>query len=868
MVDHLLRLKPARAFPSEVEDMVQQVAEIRREFLTSSMLTSQPVRNTIRESWLRCMMLIDPGRDKVPVIITSEADLDELRSSNEIFLKATSTVIKRLTHTFAGSGYVIGLADAKGRLLQVSGDKNTLQWMEQIGLAPGGDWSEANAGTNGIGTALAVGHAVRVVGPEHYCDGWQDITCITVPIRDPWKGEIAGVLDISGDYHLVRPFFTSILSVAAMEIKENLKALQSPYPHSASHFQVSIPLIHGGRDDNVSAARALHSHSARLIPSLANTYQAQLVFQEQRAITAERLAIAVGMVSASLDVETTLTQVAEQAAYILGLDHVGVCFWEDLKSGCSIRTWSNSSTPSCNIYEVVSALAAQPDTTNLLCETGEPIVIDDVRSASRFISDKIGQNGIGAIAILPLLKAQSVDGFIVLTHTKPYRWQADDLRLELTFAFHAATAIENARLYQELQHHHRHVQALNAVNQLLHSLYDPIQQLDLVIGQIIEIMGMDGGMILLKHGNSNEPILAAYSGVPESCLTNLYHIACENASLDNTLILSRKDHKHSRISKILHNLGLHQVLIAPLLAKSDVLGNLLVSSRQTREISSDEIILFTNICQQLGQVLQNAQLLHLAGETHALREADRIKSHFLMMISHDLRSPLTAIRTSIESLMDEESGHSASTQKHLLGNIASQAKRLGGLVDQLLDLTRIEAGALTLDRDWTELACLITDTVKKFERLNAPFQVSLSIAAHIPLVYVDPERIVQVLWNLLDNAHKYAAPRLHVSVDVFTSGREVILRVADEGPGIPMEEREKIFQNFYRLTREKQMHTPGSGLGLAICRGIMDAHGGRIWVEDGPEGGSVFVVTIPPSLTDSDDLIALENLDPIGVFRN
>ncbi len=181
----------------------------------------------------------------------------------------------------------------------------------------------------------------------------------------------------------------------------------------------------------------------------------------------------------------------------------------------------------------------------------------------------------------------------------------------------------------------------------------------------------------------------------------------------------------------------------------------------------------------------------------------------------------------------------------MLHNIAGQASRLGTLVDQLLDLSRIEAGALPLDRDWAELPVLIGDTITKFEVLNSKCLVERELAADLPLHYVDPDRFVQVLWNLLENASKYSLSYAPIKVEDKWTGTEVVIGVADRGPGIPLGEHEKIFQHFYRLDRDRRAHTKGSGLGLAICRGIVEAHGGRIWVEDRPGGGSIFRIALP-----------------------
>lgn len=179
------------------------------------------------------------------------------------------------------------------------------------------------------------------------------------------------------------------------------------------------------------------------------------------------------------------------------------------------------------------------------------------------------------------------------------------------------------------------------------------------------------------------------------------------------------------------------------------------------------------------------------------------------------------------------------------------------MVDQLLDLSRIEAGVLSLDLDWTELPVLIADTLAKFEELNNGCQVERDISADLPLHYVDPDRFIQVLWNLLENANKYASPGSSIKVEARWTGTEVLIGVADRGPGIPAGEHEKIFQHFYRLDRDHRAHTQGSGLGLAICRGIVQAHGGRIWVEDRPGGGSIFHIALPLP----PDSIVFEGLD-------
>jgi two-component system sensor histidine kinase KdpD len=848
MVDHSLRLKSVESFPIEVESMVRTVSAIRREFLTNPPSLAPALRMTIRESWLRCAPIVDIARNQSPVVISSDAELRDLYLSNAPFLQAATPVVERLASLLAKEGYIIGLADSKGRLLQVKGEKNTLHKVERLGLTPGGDWSEPVAGTNGIGTALAVGHAVRVVGPEHLCDGWQDISCITVPIRDPWDGTISGALDISGDYHLLQPFFTGILTAAALEIRENLKNLYAPEPSQKKSSLALVPKLFGG-----------YSAIWRVSPDKEqpDVLQLQLDAQKHRANVAERLALAVGAIGTNLDLESTLACVVEQAAHIFGLDGAAICLINDKTRAATIRNWSRVPAHSSELQEALSDIMHFSDAIYTLRENGEPMVIDNLHTNPLLPTKTLEACGIVSLALLPLMGSDGISGMILLPRQAPYQWQPDDLRLGLVLAIQAVTAIENAQLFNNIQKHQQRVEALNAVNSLLHSIYDPTNQLELIIEQIAKILKLDGGLILLYQTPSVDLLPDAQFGLRSSDLGALAQTVLQNADTGKSILICQQAQFHTQGFEMLESMGLCDVMIAPLTAGCNSLGFLLIGNYQHADLADDDLTLLTSIAQQIGLSIRNTQLLHSAAEAQALREADDLKNRFLMMVSHDLRSPLTAIRTSVECLLDQGAEHSENTQEYMLQNIASQAGRLGRLVDSLLDLSRIEAGALVLDRDWTELNVLIFDTLAKFERLNALRRIEADLESDLPLVYIDPERMVQVLWNLLENAHKYSPQDMPITVEAFSIERQVFIRVTDRGPGIPPEEREKIFQYFYRLNRDYQKHTPGSGLGLAICEGIIEAHGGQIWVDNRAGGGSIFSVSLPPSLTNSSqDLVS------------
>jgi hypothetical protein len=447
MVDHSLRLKSVESFSLEVESMVRTVSAIRREFLTNPPSLAPALRVTIRESWLRCVPIVNIARNQSPVVISSDAELRDLYLSNAPFLRAATPVVERLASLLTNGGFIIGLADSNGRLLQVKGDKNTLHKVERLGLTPGGDWSEPVAGTNGIGTALAVGHAVRVVGPEHLCDGWQDISCITVPIRDPWHGNISGALDISGDYHLLQPFFAGILTAAALEIRENLKNLYAPLPNqtTSSHFVVPV---HLGRQN--------YRWQVPPEKEQPDVLQLQLDAQKHRANAAERLVLAVGAIGTSLDLESTLTCVVEQAAHIFGLDGAAICLLDGEMKASAIRSWSKIPAHFGALQEGLSEILHFSDAISTLQETGEPIAIDNLRTTPLLPTRILEAYGIVSLVLLPLMGSDGIRGMIMLPRQIPYQWLPDDLRLGLVFTFQSVTAIENAQLFNNIQKHQQH----------------------------------------------------------------------------------------------------------------------------------------------------------------------------------------------------------------------------------------------------------------------------------------------------------------------------------------------------------------------------------------------------------------------------
>lgn len=242
--------------------------------------------------------------------------------------------------------------------------------------------------------------------------------------------------------------------------------------------------------------------------------------------------------------------------------------------------------------------------------------------------------------------------------------------------------------------------------------------------------------------------------------------------------------------------------------------------------------------------LERAQLLRQIAEQEAAAAADRIKATVLSSISHDLRTPLATITGVATALRHGNLSPTSQAGAELLDTLIDEAERLNRLVSNLLNMSRIESGALETTRAWEEISDLTGGVLARLHSHLANRPLRVVMPSDLPLIWVNAALIDQVLTNLLENALKYTPPATPIVVMAARQGRELWVSVADAGPGIPPAALPKIFDKFVRVDTPGR-RTQGSGLGLAICKGIVEAHGGRIWAENRPEGGVAFTLSLP-----------------------
>lgn len=285
----------------------------------------------------------------------------------------------------------------------------------------------------------------------------------------------------------------------------------------------------------------------------------------------------------------------------------------------------------------------------------------------------------------------------------------------------------------------------------------------------------------------------------------------------------------------------------PVRAPHGETGELILAAPRDSRFGPAEAGLMEAVAAQLWGAVDRARLRDEANEAEVLRRADQVKSALLDAVSHDLRSPLASILASAGSLRQRDVEWDEEARRGFAEAIEQEAKRLNRIVGNLLDLSRLESGTLQPDRGWYEPTALINEVAARLRPLVAPHSLMLDLPDELPPVHLDYSEVDQVLSNLIENAARYSPPESEIRVSAVITDGCLRVDVSDQGPGVTREAMPRLFEPFFRGTRTQR---GGSGLGLAVARGLVEAHGGRIWAENRPEGGARFSFEIPDG-TDS-----------------
>lgn len=281
----------------------------------------------------------------------------------------------------------------------------------------------------------------------------------------------------------------------------------------------------------------------------------------------------------------------------------------------------------------------------------------------------------------------------------------------------------------------------------------------------------------------------------------------------------------------------------PLIASQHVIGVLRLEPLQPgRILEADSLRLLEALGSQVGLAIEHENLSRQAQVAQLQMEAEQMRNTLLSSVSHDLRTPLTVIAGSASSLLEGEKNLDASTKHELAQNIYEEAKRLDRLVHNLLEMSRLQSGQAMFNKEWYVLEEVIGCALAQLDSQLHGHPVTINLPTDLPLVKIDALLLERVVINLLENSMKYTPPGTPLEILGRIEGQELLVTVSDRGPGLPPGEEERIFEKFYQVSPGSAR---GAGLGLTICRSIIEAHGGRIWAANRPDGGAIFTFTIP-----------------------
>ena len=348
--------------------------------------------------------------------------------------------------------------------------------------------------------------------------------------------------------------------------------------------------------------------------------------------------------------------------------------------------------------------------------------------------------------------------------------------------------------------------------------------------------GFDATECLYLHFRENESIAGkVFEAKTPARLRTITQVQSAMANLS--------DENRAHFLRAVGDRPVQSAMGVPLVSKDNRLGALtLYNFTHEDAFGERDILILQALADQAATAIENARLYQEASEVGALRELNRLKSEFVARASHELRTPMTAIKSLAESLLRRDLNLDPPTQREFLEGIDAAADRLGGIVEQLLTLSRIEAGKLQIRREPIEVGAILARVVAQFRAQAPTREIDVYVADELPRVLGDTERVEDVLTNLISNALKYSDDCIRIHAHAHD--RALVVSVADHGIVIPPEERDRIFERFYRVDNPLTRRVGGAGLGLHICKTYVEAMGGTIEVGNNDGRGSVFRVTL------------------------
>ena len=507
----------------------------------------------------------------------------------------------------------------------------------------------------------------------------------------------------------------------------------------------------------------------------------------------------------SLETEKILNDTLDKSLEILDFDVGYIRTLDAEKKNLIVRVARGLSSPE---FLSTSFPLDSPDPIvgKIVFKTQKPYIGADIRKDPMFQARTMEKEGVISLAMVPIVSKQRAMGFIAVGSKKFHKFTKREVRLLVAFSSQLGSALENAQLYDEV----------NKEKAYIENLVDNA-------GDAIISTDVEDRILTWNHGAE---VIFGYS---------------KEETVGQSLTILLPSHRAGELEEIRDKVRL-----------TGVIRNL-----EVRRIRKDGIIIEASLAVSPIRDKDDNVIgfLHLARDVtekkryeQRLKELDKMKSAFVSNVSHELRTPLTAIKASADNMLDRLIGDLNGKQVGYLTRIKSNSDRLARLINDLLDLSTIEAGKIDLRPTKLSLVTLVKEAAESLRPVATEKLINLTVMSADPgvIAWADRDKVIQELMNLIGNALKFTPTRGKVTIAVAKdSAAWMQISVTDTGPGIPAEEVNKVFGRFYQIGQAGTQKTQGTGLGLAISKALVEMHGGKIWVESEAGKGSTFFFTLP-----------------------
>ncbi|MBM3133557.1 MAG: hypothetical protein FJZ95_11090, partial [Chloroflexi bacterium] len=462
-----------------------------------------------------------------------------------------------------------------------------------------------------------------------------------------------------------------------------------------------------------------------------------------------------------------------------------------------------------------------------------------------------------------LLHDPFVQGIVVNYRDTEERKRAEEETRRLNAELMEANALleeeitEHRRAEEEIRRRNRELAALNAIAASVSRSIDLDQVLNDALGTTLEVLRIEHGAIGLLDKETGKLILKATRGTDPELVNAMSPIPLDETAFQFVSTMERPLFidsfwewvqllgAESILRTRLH--PLKSAIVVPLTVRGETQGLMCTFTLGERIFNEEEKGLMATIGHQVSIAIENAQLLGTASRAKALEELDTLRTALLASVSHELRTPLCSIKGLASTLTQTDVHWDDETQRDFLRTIDRESDILTHIIEDLMEMSQMEAGIMRTEKRYTTISAVFNQVSNQITRLTPKHRFEARIPQGFPQIYADEVRIGEVITNLVSNATAYSDEGTAITLDAECIDGQIVVSVTDQGIGIAEEHLDKIFDRFYRLDSGVKRRRGGTGLGLAICKGIVENHGGKIWVESTVGKGSRFRFSLPVS---------------------